>query len=483
MNYQLLKTQILQNINLGSKVHKIHKTNILKNLIVCNQDLAPQGSPEWLAIRVYNIGGSEMSTITGDNRFSSIDKLVAQKIGFSHFSGNIATRWGNLFESVTQQLTEIIFDIDDGIYETGSLEGAIPNQRYSPDGLAIIKMKCGGNVDGNHMESIEYCIVLFEFKSPLYSIPSGYIPKHYVPQVKTGLCSIPITDFAIFISNMFRKCAFDKLDNSTDYDMDFHNRDAKRGFIATDPLAFGMILFYQTEEQQMKFYEKYCHLITYNPDENMFNYDSENSDDDAENIFNAMNVSSSSAEAPTEFLPTYNENFALYKYINQSYTGHNKHIRDFGKSYFRDFNDVLQLFDDKLLSVKYCVPHILKKYDDNEFLSAQGKHHGSDDYKQVINDYRHIINSGVIETGEPIVGYLPWKLFKSDIIYESRDPHYVLNHKSKIQNTIKIIEKINMATTHYDKLNVFKNYFPESNILRDEGLDNDHIMEFLPHNI
>ena len=137
-----LKTQILQNINLCSQIHKTHKKNILDKLIVLNQDLAPQGSPEWLAIRVYNIGGSEMSTITGENCFSSIDKLVAQKIGFSHFSGNIATRWGKLFEFATQQITEIVFDIDDGIQETGSLEGAIPNQRYSPDGLAIIKMKC-----------------------------------------------------------------------------------------------------------------------------------------------------------------------------------------------------------------------------------------------------------------------------------------------------------------------------------------------------
>lgn len=485
MNYQSLKEIIIQNINLGSQSHKLHKTNILKKLIVHNQDLAPQGSPEWLAIRMYNIGGSEMSTITGENCFSSIDKLVAQKIGFSHFSGNIATRWGKLFEFATQQITEIVFDIDGGIHETGSLEGAIPNQRYSPDGLAVIKMECEGNINDKHMESTEYCIVLFEFKSPLYSIPNGCIPKHYLPQVKTGLCSIPITDFAIFISNMFRKCAFETLGNSTDYDIDFHNRDTKRGFIPTKPLAFGMIIFYQTEIQRMKFYEKYKHLIMYNSDDIVFNYDSDYSDDsdDATNVFKSMDGSGISPDNVPKFVPTYNENIALYKYINQAYTGENEHIRDFGKSYYRDFNDILQLFDDNLLSVKYCTPHILKNYDSNEFLTAQCKKHGSDDYTHVISNYKNTINSCVVETGESILGYLPWKLFKSDIIYEPRDHNYVLNHETKIQDTIKIIQKINMTNNQSDKISMFKKYFPRSNVLKESGLDNTHIMEFLPHNI
>lgn len=480
----VLKTQILQNINLCSQIHKTHKTNILDKLIVLNQDLAPQGSPEWLAIRVYNIGGSEMSTITGENCFSSIDKLVAQKIGFSHFSGNIATRWGKLFEFATQQITEIVFDIDDGIQETGSLEGAIPNQRYSPDGLAIIKMKCEDVVNKQKIETDEYCIVLFEFKSPLYSIPAGYIPKYYLPQVKTGMCSIPITDFAIFISNMFRKCAFNELGTSKEYDTEFHNRDAKRKFDPVPPLAFGMILFYQTEKQQLQFYEKYKNLITYEPNKNEFNYDSDDSDD-AEDAFNSMNIHNkeTTLEIKPVFVPTYSENVSLYKYIHRSCTEQNDNIRDIGKSYYRDFNDILQLFDDGLLSVKYCVPHILEEYNHNEFLVAQGKTHGTDDCEQAIKDYQHIINSGVVGTGEPIVGYLPWKMVKSDIIYEPRDEMYVLNHEDKIKEVIQTIQKINTAPTQEDKVAMFKKYYPKSKVLKESGLDNAHVMEFLPQNM
>ena len=58
-----------------------------------------------------------------------------------------------------------------------------------------------------------------------------------------------------------------------------------------------MILFYQTKNQNIKFYEKYKHLITYAE----YNYDSDNSSESSdeqsnvssknksENIFNLMN--------------------------------------------------------------------------------------------------------------------------------------------------------------------------------------------------
>lgn len=501
-----LELQILTNINLCSKIHKTYKINILNKLLYNNKDLAPQGSPEWLADRIYNIGGSEMATITGDNCFSSIDQLVAQKIGFSHFSGNIATKWGKLFENVTKQITEIIFDIDAGIQETGSLNGSVPNQKYSPDGLAVVKFKCDKIICDKNIETEEYCIVLFEFKSPLYSIPSGVIPKYYLPQVKTGLCSIPIADFALFISNMFRKCSFNELGVSKNYDKDFHSRDfksksnKKQNSIdnsGIDPLAFGMILFYQTKEQNIKFYEKYRHIITYNND---YNYDSDNSSEcsyethdtlsenkshnnshnKSENIFDLINESNNKIKL------TYSDNDILYKYINETYNNNNNNkvkIKDFGKSYYKDFNDILQLYEDGLLSVEYCKPHILEEYNKNSFLSAQGKVCGSNEYNDIIKNYSNIINKKVSNTCDPLIGYLPWKLFKSDILYEERDSDYLQQYESKIKNIVEIIQKINLSDSHEDKIKLFKYYFPKSKVLKNVGLDNDHIMEFLPYNL
>ncbi len=48
------------------------------------------------------------------------------------------------------------------------------------------------------------------------------------------------------------------------------------------------------------------------------------------------------------------------------------------------------------------------------------------------------------------IAYLPWKLFKSDIIKVDKEPNYLNQYKEKIENTIKIIEKINAVESKID---------------------------------
>lgn len=472
----MLTESVISNINLGSKIHKNYKNAILNEFLEKNKDLAPQGSVEWLADRRFNIGGSEMSTITGDNCYCKLDQLVAQKTGFFSFSGNIATRWGKLFEFVTQILTSKILDIDE-IKETGSINGSVPNQKYSPDGLAVIKLICNDNLISD-VETTEYCIVLFEFKSPLYSIPSGFIPKHYLPQVKTGLCSIPITDFAIFINNMFRKCAFEDLDSSGKYDTEFHNRDEKHNLDNLESLAFGMILFYQTQTQKKLFYEKYkdsIYICESNTNSNS-KYKTEEKTKDVED----SETDDSSDDSLDIFNNIMNENTTQKPYVDSnSFYNHiynNTNPIDFGKSNYRTFNDILQLFDDKLVSVKYCEPHILKEYNNNEFLKAQLKNKGNNDYTNTIEKYKEIITT---ENDEKIIGYLPWKLIRSDIIYEPRDAQYIKKYENDIQNTISIIKKINGCNSESDKINMFKDFFPKSKIIKDD----EDLSIYLPKNI
>lgn len=446
------------NWDLTAPIYKNYKHHLLNKLIQENKDLAPQGSAEWLAGRTYNIGGSEFSVITKENPYSKIDNLVAHKVGFLHFNGNIATRWGKLFENNTTLLSEILFNIEYGIKETGSLEGATPNQRYSPDGLAVIKMVC---CDGDD-EQEEYCIVLFEFKSPYMSDPNGSIPKHYLPQVKAGLCSIPITDFALFINNMFRKCTFEDLGDSIYYDTTFHKNDEKNKIFGTQPLAFGLIMFYQTETQQHKFYEKYKHLIE-QPDGGYESDTDESSDND--DYFNHAKKNP----------PVNNENADLYKYIYSVYERNDRekelnknapdYMRDFGKCYYSSFNTILQLYDDNYLSVEYCKPHILREYNNNTFLTAQRITCGNNDYSDTLSSYQTLIYGKKINN-RPIIGYLPWKLFKSDIIYESRDETYVDRYADEIQQVIAIIKDINSKNTHNEKKQTFKEYFPSSCILK-----------------
>jgi hypothetical protein len=462
--------QIIKSIKLDSELHKIHKNTILNSLINDNINLAPQGSVEWLALREYNIGGSEMATITGDNGFSSIDKLIAQKVGLYKFNGNIMTRWGNLFEPITQMLMEKIFNIDQ-IQETGSLEGAVKNQRYSPDGLAVVKMLCGDYIEDEYIEKYEYCTVLFEYKSPYYGIPCGYIPKYYIPQVKTGLCSIPISDFALFISNMFRKCSFDDLQNTNLYDTNFHNKDHKKKFIPELPLAMGIITFYQTQNQYEKFCRDYSDVIDFGDSDNS---DSDNSDsdsdsdseEDADQVFG--NMGKTFIKKP--------KNNSLHNYI---YMNHNTSRKiDFGKSYYSDFDTILLLFSENLITPEYSEPYIFDKYYQHDFLKSQKKTNpNTKTLEEQIQIYKKIISD------KKIMGYIPWKLVKSDIIYEPRDDSYVKKYEKKINDTIETIKKINNIKSNNSKIELFKELFPKSKVLKEAGIDNSHIMDCLPKNL
>jgi hypothetical protein len=454
---------MFSNLSFDTKAYKIYKTNILENLVNQNKDLAAQGTPEWHAVREFSIGGSEMSVITGDNPFQKLDKLVAMKVGFTKFAGNIACKWGKMFEVVTQNLTQVVLDAD-RMYETGSLEGSVPNQRYSPDGLAVIKLICESNINGTLVENKEYCIVLFEYKSPYSSIPKGIIPKHYMPQVKTGLCSIPITDFAIFINNLYRKCSMGDLLDNTKYHTDFHTRDTK--LVLNNPLALGVNIIYQTEKQKKIFAELYGHLFRVCSVVSESEPVSESeSDDDPNDIFNAIH-NSTNIKSEVSY---------LYQQIWNMINNIKINPIDFGKSYYKDFNEMMELYDNDVISIHYCNPHIFDRYYENEFLLAQGKksksshslEHSLYTYKTDINNYANII------------GFIPWKLFMSDIIYEGRDAQYAKKYDDKIQNTINIIKEIRMQDSDDGKVDVFKKHFPKSKILKECGLDISDAYQFI----
>jgi len=458
-------TLILSKFNLYSVVHYKHNLKILKHLLDANKNLAEQGSDDWLAIRKYTIGGSEMSTITGDNPYSKLEDLVSQKVGFSSFTGNIACKWGKVFEIVTTQITERIMNIDK-IYETGSLEGAVEGQRYSPDGLAVVKIKCSETIDNELLEVDEYCIVLFEFKSPYSSVPVGIIPKHYLPQVLTGLCSIPICDFAIFINNAYRKCSVADLNTTLTYDINFHSRDKK--LKPTEVLALGINIFYQTDEQKIKFMEKYTNEFNIKTDiTDSDDVESESESDSAQNIFNAINT-------PKD--PVYFNIPSLYRFIERKIKLTENHSMDFGESNYYEFNDLLTLYDKGLVSMHVCKPHICEDYYKNDFLKTQElKPDILDNEKDSIELYKK-------ELAEfpNIIGFLPWKLFKSDIITQERDPEYLNIHKDAINNALNILENINSSKTEFEKIKKFKQYFPNSKILKNNGFDTHEAFSFLP---
>lgn len=422
--------------------------DILKNFIKENENLPEQGSEEWLKIRTTCIGGSEMSVITGENKYSNLHTLVAQKIGLKKFTTNVACTWGNIFEPVTQKLSEITLGISN-MSETSSLEGVIKEQRYSPDGLGIMKYRYV--VNGKDLYT--YHIVLFEYKSPYKTIPNGSIPKHYLPQVKTGLCSINISDFAIFVNNMYRKCQKRDLGFSLDYNDAFYKYEDTANI--TEVLAFGMVIFYQSSEQQEKFKifykEKYgefspsyesesCESVSELEPESS---DSETDDDAVEKIMN-----NSDTEIPD-----------LYYNIMESIYENSKLTIDFGGCYYYDINHLFNLYENKLISVKYENPCISDKYYEKEILKNQLRKNTSNSVTECIDEYNKSINAI-----NGIIGYMSWKLFKSDIIEVLPENDYVEKLIPKIKEVVEIINDCNNSNSINEKKKKFKNHFPKCRI-------------------
>jgi hypothetical protein len=260
------------------KYEQLHK------FVENNAELAEQGSAEWLEMRKKIIGGSELSTVLGKNPYNKIDNLVADKIGLTQFRGNIATRWGRLFEELSRIIMEMILINDRNdeycIFETGSLEGAIPHHRFSPDGLSVFLYKNKG--------LLQFLLTLLEFKSPLRSVPNGLIPEYYIPQIQAGLCDIDISEIGLFINNMYRKCSLSDLNLSTTYDTVFHASDIKKQFKPEIPVAYGIIGFYQTVEQSNKFKDYIKNIVIFGMKTK--NYNADNSDSDIDISFAQQSV-------------------------------------------------------------------------------------------------------------------------------------------------------------------------------------------------
>ena len=220
------------------------KIELLNNIITKSLDAPVQRSHAWYEIRESSIGGSEIACVLGMNPFKTMDSLLLDKLGVGQkFTGNIATRWGTLFEHVTALWVKTIMHFETDLIEIGSIEGSIKGQRYSPDGLAVVR-----NINGT------YSYILFEFKSPLNSLPTKTIPKHYVPQVQTGLLTIPEADHAIFVNNSYRKCELKDLNFTTNYDFEFHSSDFKKlkYGLKNTPIAIGLVLFFKPADEIIK---------------------------------------------------------------------------------------------------------------------------------------------------------------------------------------------------------------------------------------
>ncbi len=398
-----------------------------------------QKSAAWYAIKNVTIGGSEVATVLGLNKFKSVSELVAEKSKCRQdsFSGSIATRWGNIFEPVTKLWTELVLNMPERIMEFGSVEGIIMRQRYSPDGIGLVLLK---DTEGN----LTWFKVLFEFKAPFSRLPEGIVPEHYYPQVQTGLLTFPFLDMSIFVNNCYRKCKLSELGFGSEYDKTFHN-DAKmleKANVTFETLACGMIFFYQRYADYIKLTNKE------DPDE---------PDVDLEESFFQT----------AEEVEKYNEKFNkinLEKLQLIADTDPDKKAIDFGTSNNKMLANLFELVEEGQIYCHYSSIFInnekvaqlpLIKFHDCK-IPQQNKKTPKAHLINEFNEFLEICD----QQKNKIIGYLPWKLMKSDMIIQNLEDGWQEKIEPKIKEVLQQIDEIVALPTEEARRKKLDEFYP-----------------------
>lgn len=227
-------------IDLATEVSYWCHERALEELDAKYGNMPKQGSRAWRESRRNWIGGSEISAIMGINPWSKKKHVIAEKCELiTGFSGSAATQWGKLFEHVGVAFLSTVFSIRKW-HEYGSMDGIHMHQKYSPDGIAVVRLISEGGALRHLKSVIRWMLILFELKSPYASMPDGKIQKHYIPQITAGTLCTGV-DAGLFVNNVFRTCSLDDLDMSGRCDL--RESDIEKGVKFGPPLAAGVIFF------------------------------------------------------------------------------------------------------------------------------------------------------------------------------------------------------------------------------------------------
>lgn len=388
-----------------------------------------QRNAEWYNLRKTTIGGSEIAKIYKKSKdideisqTSAYKAFIRGKLGLKKpFSGVPATRWGTLLEEETTAFCEKIFNVKK-IIELGSIKGPIKYQRYSPDGLAVVKI-------GN-----KYYIVLFEFKAPYSVVPNEKIKIDYQAQINTGLMTIPVADFALYVNNAYRKCSLADCNLLPGYDEVFHisdknDKNSKFKMNTLTPLACGLISFYMTKEQTEEF-DTYLKTISHTVDESDSDFD--------------INASLCPDEKPGDASYVFEPgDIALLQ---------NELLIDMGSLCEVQFNRLMYLWAEKKLTAKHHnmilnyktinnLPYLKKTK-----IQLEKKKYNT---KKTFDKYIARCMRMCQTAKHKYISYLPWKLIKSNIIRSDGDPQWEEKITPGVLRSMETIHEIRKTDDHY----------------------------------
>jgi hypothetical protein len=209
-----------------------------------------QHTPEWEAIRMFLTGGSTVAYFAGGS-IGPITEFMTSKLqlgtarNYGKYNKCTYLQWGNICEPLIEKYVEIdLRTIVRGtnIFVKGHEQNGVLYTAYSPDGLAAV----GGKA------------ALLEFKCPFARMPAGRVPSQYVPQVKMGLDTIPITETGIFVDAVFRKCSQADFNFEQTYDKSMGQDVAGNGILAIGAVYFAVDIVRRTAEiSKLKAAKKY----------------------------------------------------------------------------------------------------------------------------------------------------------------------------------------------------------------------------------
>lgn len=205
----------------------------LGEFVAAHAHRARQRTEAWVAAKARSVGGSEVAALLGHSRYSSFLDVVEAKAGLSGFRGNAACRWGTFFEGVAERVVALDLgtslrgtDINVPAPPGSGLEGAHAN---SPDGYCVVGLAPapGEKEPAERLAAAgepapRAAVALLEFKCPHRRLPTGKVPRHYLPQLWSGLALSPPAQFGLFVDAAFRKCALSDLGPSPEYDGAYH---------------------------------------------------------------------------------------------------------------------------------------------------------------------------------------------------------------------------------------------------------------------
>jgi hypothetical protein len=197
-----------------------------------------QGTSTWYDLMRTTVGGSEMSVLLDLNKYKKRDQLLEEKreTGVSRDQeAPVPCLWGKLFEPIIRTYIEVVYDTRIYGHDICIKNGRL---RYSPDGLGVVCRINGRDI---------FDVVLFEFKCPYIRIPDGKVPKHYEPQVWSGLAATEEIEpaYGFYVDAVFRKCRQDQLNRTSDYDRQYHSRGRPS---YGRPVAWGLMNVYSKND-------------------------------------------------------------------------------------------------------------------------------------------------------------------------------------------------------------------------------------------